>query len=163
MTCGEAQDLIEAVAAGDVPAGEEFASHLAGCRRCEAALASAIRIERALAHLPVPAAPPGFAQAVTAGMRRQRWQQEEHVDRAFNVTMGIGVVIMAVAVVSLFNVASVAQMLLVALDAVSAIPQESPPWAAAPSLPTAGLTAAVVVTTIGVWWWAERRSDLQDE
>lgn len=162
MTCAEAQDLIEAVAGGVTP-GPELASHLADCRGCAGVLAVAVRIERELAGLPAPAAPPGFVQAVTARIRRQRWQQEEHVDRAFNVTMAIGVVIVVVAAVSLFNVASVAQMLLAAVDAVSAIPQESPQWAGPPSLPVTGLTAAVVATTIGIWWWAERRSDLQGE
>jgi hypothetical protein len=162
MTCGEVQDLVEAVASGDVTPGPEFAAHLAGCRSCQAALAAAVRIEGALAGLPAPAAPAGFIRAVAAATRRQRWQQEEHVDRAFNVSLAIGVVIMTVAVVSLFNVASVAQMLMVAIDTVSAIPQESP-WAAAPSIPAAGLTAAVVATTIALWWWAERRSDYQDQ
>ena len=162
MTCEEALDLVEAVASGDSGARPDFELHVAGCRACAAALASAVRIERALAGLPVTPAPPGFSLAVTAAVRRQRWQHEEQVDRAFNVTMAIGAVIVAVAVISLFNVATVAQMLLAAADAVSAVP-ESPPWAAAPSLPAAGLTAAVVATMIAIWWWAERRSDLPDQ
>lgn len=162
MTCEEALDLIEAIASGDVAPGPEFESHVAGCRACAAVLASAVRIERALTGLPVTPAPAGFSRAVAAAIRRQRWQHEQQVDRAFNLTMAIGVVIAIVAVISLFNVASVAQMLFAAADAFSDIPA-SPPWAASSSLPAAGLTAAVVAMTIAVWWWAERRSNLQGD
>jgi anti-sigma factor RsiW len=163
VTCGDARELIEAVASGDVSPEPAFSAHLAGCRACAAAFATAVRIERVLAALPVAVAPPGFPQAVMSAVRRQRWRYDEHVDRAFNVTIVIGIFMVLVAVVSLFNAASIAQMLLVASQTMSAVAEQSPPWAAAPSLPVGGLTAAVLAATIGIWWWAERRSDFQQE
>jgi len=161
MTCAEAQELIEAVAGGDVEPSPAFAAHVDGCRDCAAALAAAVRLERALAGQPAPAAPVHFSQTVLAAIRRQRWQYEEHVDRAFNVTIAIGIALVVVAVLSLVNASALAQMVLLGIDAIAEIPAESP-WPAAGSLPTVGLTAAVLVMALGIWWWAERRSDFQD-
>jgi hypothetical protein len=48
-------------------------------------------------------------------------------------------------------------MLLVAIDTLSEILQQAPPWAGDYSLPVASITGAFVATAIVVWWWAERR------
>ncbi|MGH9330247.1 MAG: hypothetical protein ACRD09_07390, partial [Vicinamibacterales bacterium] len=85
MTCDEMDDRIEALAAGDDPHTEQTRAHLDGCVRCQAALARAHQIERLLAARPVEAAPPRFAAAVAAHVRRERWQSEQSLDRWFNV------------------------------------------------------------------------------
>lgn len=157
MTCREAQDLIEAVASGDVEAPSGFSAHLAECRSCAAAFAAAARIERALAGAPAPAAPVNFTQAVVATIRRRRWQYEERIDRAFNVTIAAAILIVAVGILGLLNAPGVAQVALVAIDTLSEIPQQSPPWQSGYSLPAVSITAAFVATAIAIWWWAERR------
>jgi hypothetical protein len=156
MTCGEAEDLIEPVASGDVTPPADFSSHVAECRRCAAALAAAERIERALAGEPA-AAPVHFTQAVLASLRRRRWQHEERIDRAFNLTIAAAIVTVALGIVALLNASGVAQMLLVAIDTLSEIPQQSPPWPGGYSLPVASITGAFVATAVFIWWWAERR------
>jgi hypothetical protein len=163
MTCAEAADLIEAVAAGDTLPDGELAVHLSGCQACAAALDAAIRIERALAARPAPAAPHGFAAQALAAIRRERWRSEERVDRAFNVTIVAALVVVTVAIVSLFNLGSLAQMALVAIDTLSQIPRQSPGWQGAPPLPTLGLSMAAATLALGVWWWAERRSGQEAE
>ena len=156
MTCGEAEDLIEAVASGDA-APPDFSSHLAGCRACAAAFAVAARIERALVSEPAPAAPVNFTQTVLASLRRRRWQYEERIDRAFNLTIGAAIVIVALGILALLNASGVAQVLLAAAAALSELPQQSPPWAGDYSLPVASISGGFVATALVIWWWAERR------
>jgi hypothetical protein len=161
MTCHEAQDLIDAIAAADIGEPAAFAAHVADCRSCAAALAMARRIEGILATQPEPGAPADFTRRVAGAIRRRRWEHDEHVDRAFNVAIGVGVGLIVVAVVSLLNVSALSQLLMAAANAVAELPNETPAWPAVSAVPMAGIGMSVVVTAIGVWWWAERRSDLQ--
>src|SRR5215471_8384849 len=130
MTCAQADELIDAVASGDVVPDAVFAAHIAGCRACAAALQVARGIERALSAAPAMAAPVRFSEDVLARIRRERWRFEERVDRAFNLTIAAGVALVVVALVSLLNLGSLAQMLLVAGETLSHISHETPPWAA---------------------------------
>ncbi len=163
MTCADAEDLIEAVAAGETPPAGELAAHLADCRRCAAALATASRIERALVALPAPSAPVRFAQDVLAAIRRERWRSEERVDRVFNVTIAAAIVVVAAALVSLLNLGSLAQMLIAAAEKMSAIPQRPPAWPPPAPLPVLSLAVVLVTMAVGVWWWAERRSPYEGD
>jgi hypothetical protein len=161
MTCHEAQDLIEAVAAGD-EAPPPFAAHVAGCHDCAGALEMARAVERTLGTQPEPAAPAEFTRRLVAAIRRQRWEYDEHVDRAFNVAIAAGIALVVVAIVSLMNVSTVAQMLIAAGDAVAELPQQTPSWGGVRTMPTATIVMTVVVTAVAIWWWAERRSDFQE-
>jgi len=158
MTCAEARELVEAVAEGDAaPAG--FSEHVAGCPACAAALAVAVRIERALAASPAPAPPAKFSQAVRVRIRNERWRAEERVDRAFNVAIGVGVVFVVGAVVALSNLGSLAQMFLVAADAIGEAARQPSPLPSSPPSLVVGLAAGVLAILAGVWWWADRRGD----
>jgi anti-sigma factor RsiW len=163
MTCAEALDLIEAVAAGDTPRGNELEAHLAGCPGCAAALDAALRIERALVALPAVPAPARFAQDVMAAVRRDRWRSEERIDRLFNVMITSAVLIVVVSLVSLFNVGSLAQMLMTAIDTVSAISRRPAALDTSRALSAVGLTALLLTGALGLWWWAERRSGYEME
>ena len=162
MTCDEVQDLIEAVAAGDEAPGPGFEAHVAGCGKCAAALASARRIERALAaHLPAASAPMQFSRDVIAAVRRERWRYEQHVDRAFNLSIGLGVAIVVLAAVSLLNLTNVTRILLAAFETLAEAGRQPTSLTSAGSVPTVAWTTAVFATAIGIWWWAERRSDAE--
>src|SRR5262245_44373551 len=130
MTCDESRDLIEAVAAGDVAPDAAFEAHVAGCRACASALQLARRIEQALAAAPIVTAPVRFSRDVLARITRDRWRNEERLDRAFNVMVAAGIVLIAAAAVSLFNLTSVAGMLLSATDAVARVQAQPAPWTA---------------------------------
>lgn len=159
MTCHEAQELIEAVASGDIAAPPAFAAHVAGCHECTVALEFARGIERALRMRPEQAAPADFTRTVTGAIRRRRWEYDQHVDRAFNVAIALGVTLIVVAVVSLLNAAALAQMLMAAADAVAELPNQSPSWGQIHTVPMATIAITVVGTGIAVWWWAEHRPD----
>lgn len=49
LTCAEALDLVEPIAAGDCEVNDAARAHFETCPRCASALASARRIETALA------------------------------------------------------------------------------------------------------------------
>src|SRR4051812_42393981 len=135
MICAEVRDLIEAVAAGDEPAGPAFEAHVAACGGGAAALGAARRIERALAAFPAPPAPPQFSRDVLAAVRRARWQYDTHVDRVFNLAMFAGLVVVAVAALSLVNLASVSQVLLTGLEALAEARSQRAPWGREGSVP----------------------------
>jgi len=162
VTCAEVRELIEAVAAGDEPGGAEFEAHVAACSACAAALETARRIERALAALPAPAAPAQFSRQVMAAVRRARWQHDNQVDRVFNFAIVLGLVIVAVAAVSLLNLGSVANMMLAVVEAMAEARHQPAPWGRDGSVPVA-LATAMFAMAFGVWWWAERRSASREE
>ena len=163
MTCHEAQDLVEAVAAGDGAAPPAFTEHLAGCRDCALALELARDVERTLAMQAQPSAPADFTRVVAGAIRRGRWEYDEHIDRAFNVAITVGICLIVVAIVGLLNMSALAQLLIAAGDTVAALPRWAPASTDVPALPTAGISTAIVLTGIAVWWWAERRAGYQGQ
>jgi anti-sigma factor RsiW len=154
MTCQEMDDRIEALAAGDEPHTDETRAHLEGCVRCQAALARAQQIERVLAGRPTQAAPPQFAQAIAARVRRERWQSEQALDRWFNVIVVACVLLLAA---GLWMLANVSGMAAVGADA-GRLMREGAGLAAerlARDLPTYAAAMGILLSTIAIWWWAE--------
>jgi anti-sigma factor RsiW len=154
MTCRDLDDRIEALAAGDEPQSTETRAHLDGCVRCQAAFARAVQIERLLAARPAPPAPPRFATAVSANLRRERWESEQSLDRWFNLIVAASVVLAAGGLLLLANVSGMA-----AVGAETGrILREGMGVAAArlaADLPTYIVATGIVFTTVAIWWWAE--------
>lgn len=157
MTCREAGEMIEAVAAGDLVPDDRFEAHVAQCGACSAALQTARRIEQALTGMPVMAAPVRFSQHVDARLRRERWRSEERVDRAFNLTIAAAIVVVAVAAVTLLNLTTMVRLLLSATDALTRISAQPVRWNEGRALPAIAIAAFLLATAGGVWVWAERR------
>jgi anti-sigma factor RsiW len=158
MTCREAVERIEAVAAGDEPEGEAFRAHVEGCPRCRAALARARALERALAARPAVDAPPRFAAAVAARVRHEYWRSEQRVDRMFNVAVAAGFIAIVAGTLALVNLSAVAEGFGAGLSALFALAAEarSTPAARVPALSVYLLAGGFLVTTLLVWSWAER-------
>jgi anti-sigma factor RsiW len=155
MTCEETLALVEPIVAGDVPVSESVRAHIETCPGCARALATAQRIDLALRGLPAPTAPPGFTAAVTARIRRERWVTEQRVDRLFNLGIAAAVLLLVAAVVSVANVSGV----LAAADWTAVQLAALGSRAARQAAPAAGLylaAAGLLVTALGMWWWAER-------
>jgi anti-sigma factor RsiW len=156
MTCDDALALVEPVAAGDLPVSDALRVHLETCPRCAAALATAHRIESALAAQPERLAPARFTPQVLARIRTERWRAEQHVDRVFNVAIVAAVVLIAGGILALTNLSSVLPaatrggvLLKFALE--EGVKQ------AAPALATYIAAAGLLVSALAMWWWAERR------
>ena len=159
MICKDVIDVVEAIAAGDVQPGAELRAHLETCPMCGSALASARRIEAALTRRAAPEAPPRFAAAVLARVRREEWRTEQHVDRLFNLAMVVAMVLVAGGAAALMNLSGLlawagqAAAVVVSIRAVVA-------RAAAPSLATYIAAACLLASALVTWWWAERRLSL---
>ena len=159
MTCHQFLDLVEAIAAGDIDIFPEARHHLETCPRCARALAVARRVEAALQVRPAPAAPPRFTPAVLASVRRQRWQAEQNVDRVFNVAIVAALLIILSGVATLTNVDAVLAISTRAAVAVNDLARDAASQAA-PTLSAYAAAAALLVSALGMWWWAERRLSL---
>lgn len=157
MTCKEAADLIEPVAAGDHEPSDEVRAHFETCPSCAGALAMARRLERALAADRPPATPEKFVPAVLQRVRRDRWRMEQNVDRLFNVAIVLAFVIVAVGALALMNLSGV---LAAAAGASSTLSELSGQLARQmePALNTYIAAAGLLLTALGMWWWAERRT-----
>jgi anti-sigma factor RsiW len=159
MNCLDLEDQIEAVAAGDEPAGGAFLAHVETCPRCASALARARAIEAALAARPVPAAPPRFAAAVASRIRRDYWRSEQQVDRMFNVAVAAGLIAIAGGTLALVNLSAVTDANAAGLTALNALATEqggAVATQAAPAFSTYLLGGGFLVTAVLVWSWAER-------
>ena len=159
MTCTDVEEWIEAVAAGDEPAGDAFCAHVEGCVACASALARARRIEMALAVRPAPAAPARFAAAVASRIRREHWRSEQQVDRLFNVAVAAGLIAIVGGAVALVNLSAVTAAIGAAVSAIATFVAEPGGPAAVPvgpALSTYLLGGGFVVTALLVWSWAER-------
>jgi hypothetical protein len=155
MFCDETLDAVEAIAADELTPEGRIAQHLASCRQCAAALESARRIETLLRRRPVPKPPQQFTIRTMARIRRARWRSDQFLDAGFNV---------AVALVVLGVIATV--WLLVDRSGLTAVSSDllnlSKSGAVtlarrvAPSMALYAAAAALVLTALTVWWWAER-------
>ena len=157
MTCAQVDDEIEAVVGGDLPASEAFRTHVEGCVRCAAALASARRVEAMLAERPAPPAPPRFTAAVASRIRSERWKAEQQVDRVFNAILVLALLIVVGGIAAVLNVTAVTTA---AANAAGFLARSAEPHstaAAPPSLLTYVVGTAFFGTALAAWWWAERR------
>lgn len=151
--CVELDRLIESIAGGDIDPGPAQAAHLARCRRCASALALARQLDRALA-LPPPHAPPGFPSSVQRRLRGEWWKAERHLDRWFNIAIAAGLTLIAGGFYLLLNVSGLG-VVLADVSALLLAGGRPVLERATSQLPLYGGAGALLLTALGVWWWAE--------
>lgn len=156
MTCAQVEEQIEAVAAGEEAASEEFRRHVEGCIGCASALASARRLDALLSSWEAPPAPPRFTAAVASRIRSERWKSEEQVDRVFNALLVCGLLVIVGGLAALFNFAAVATAMSRGVDFLARA-GEHQTTPAVPSVVTYLVGTAFFGTALTAWWWAERR------
>ena len=156
MDCKTVLDRIEAIAAGDLEPDQATRAHLESCLRCSSALAVARRIEAVLAARPAPPAPPGFTAAVSQRLRRERWRAEQHVDRLFNLAIAASVLLVVGGLLAIFNVEGLLAFTAATVEVVREGSRNAAEGAA-PRMVTYMLAAGLLISALGMWWWAERR------
>jgi anti-sigma factor RsiW len=159
MFCDEALDAIEPIAAGELTADGRVADHLASCPNCAAALDDARQLERMLQARPVPRTTSQFTSRTMARVRRARWRSEQFLDIGFNFAVGVVVVAMVAGVWMLMHRSGLTA---VSNDAVDLFSTAFVTLArrVAPSVPLYAGATALLVTALGIWWWAERDAAL---
>ena len=155
MTCSDVLNLVEPIAAGDLTPDAATRVHIETCPRCASALATARRIESALASRPAPPAPERFTAGVQYRIRRQRWQAEEHVDRVFNAAMAVAALLVVAGGAFLLNVQAVFGGAAVVASVIRAVGSEAI-VSATPWLGTYVAGTALLGSAVAMWWWAER-------
>jgi anti-sigma factor RsiW len=159
MFCDEALDTVEAIAAGEVMPDGRVASHLASCPNCALALERARQLEASLRQREVPAPPAQFTSRTLARVRRARWRSDQFLDVGFNVAIGLIAVAVLGGVWMLLHRTGLAS---VSGDAVDVFGSGFVELAkrVAPSLPLYAGAAALLLSALGIWWWAERDAAL---
>jgi hypothetical protein len=155
MTCREVADLIEPIAADELEPTPDVRAHLESCPSCALMLATARRLEAALAAVQPPPVPDRFVAAVLYRVRRERWRLERNVDLLFNAAMVAALLIVAVAVLALFDVSGVVSATSGAWSGLSEIGTQIARQMA-PAINTYIAAAGLLLTVLGMWWWAER-------
>ena len=159
MFCDETLDAIEAIAAGELTPEGRVAQHLTSCRNCAAALESARRLDKMLAARPVPNPPQQFTIRTMTRIRRARWRSDQFLDVGFNVAIAlvvIGIIGSGWLLIDRSGLTAVSGNLITLIESGGkALAQR-----VAPSLPVYAAAAAIVVTALGIWWWAERETAL---
>lgn len=156
VECKDVREVIEAIAAGDVQPDAPTRAHLESCIGCASALATAVRIETALAARPAAPAPPRFPQAVVQRIRRERWSSEQRVDRLFNFAIVAAVVLVAGGLAAALNV----DMLLGVAGSIWLLIRGAGGemlQGAIPAVNTYVTAAALLLSALGMWWWVEQR------
>src|SRR2546427_12038536 len=155
MLCNEILDAIEPIAAGEVMPDDRIAAHLSSCPHCAAALGNARRLEQMLQARPMPRAPAQFTSRTMARVRRARWRTEQFLDLGFNVTLGL--VLLAI-LGSVWLLLHRSGLVAVSNDAVDLLGTGLVTLArrVAPTVPLYVGATALLVTALGIWWWAER-------
>ena len=159
MFCDEVLDAVEAIASRDVTPDGRVAAHLASCPPCAGALARAQHIERMLERRPMPQAPPQFTARTLARLRRARWRNEQFLDLGFNVAIGAVILAIVTGVWMLLNRSGLAAVSndVVALfgTAILAVARR-----VGPSVPLYAGATALLLSALGIWWWAEKDAAL---
>ena len=159
MTCKDVIELVEAIAGGDLEPTAEVRAHIETCPRCASALASARRLEAALAARDVPPVPARFVPLVLQRVRRERWRAEQQVDRLFNLAMVAALLIVVGGVFALMNVSGVVAAASETVSFIASVRGEVARQAA-PSVNTYIAASGLLASALGMWWWAERRLSL---
>ena len=159
MFCDEALDTVEAIAAGDVLPDGRVGSHLASCPNCALALARARQLEASLRRREIPAAPAQFTSRTLARIRRARWRTDQFLDLGFNLAIGALAVAVLGGIWMLINRSGLAA---ISGDAANVFGGSVVSLAkrVLPSLPLYAGAAALLVSALGIWWWAERDAAL---
>ena len=129
-------------------------AHFESCPRCAAALATARRIEDYLAARPVVPAPAKFTSTVLHRIRRERWRSEERVDRLFNIAVIFAALLVLTGAGFLFNMGAALELATEASRMISRAGEEGL-RRAAPSLGTYVAAMALLMSALGMWWWAD--------
>jgi anti-sigma factor RsiW len=159
VTCSQVIDRIEAIASGDAVVDEAVRRHLETCPRCASALAAARRLEAMLAARPAPAAPDRFGASVLQAVRRERWRAEQQVDRLFNIAMAAGLAVVVFGVIALLNLQGLLAFAGSTWSVATSVGAEVMRQAA-PTLATYVAAVGLLLSTLLVWWWADRRLSL---
>ena len=155
MTCREVADLIEPIAAGELEPTPDVRAHFETCPSCALMLATARRVEAALAADQPPPVPDRFVAAVLQRVRRERWRTERKVDLLFNVAIIVALAIVAAGVVALMDVGGVVAASSGAWSALSKVSTQMAQQMA-PAINTYMAAAGLLITMLVMWWWAER-------
>ena len=159
MFCDEALDSVEPIAAGELLPDGRVAAHLATCPNCALALERARQLESSLRRREAPVAPAQFTSRTLARIRRARWRTDQFLDVGFNVAVGAVVLSVMVGVWMLLHRTGLAA---VSSDAVNVFGSGFVSLArrVAPALPLYAGALALLVSALGIWWWAERDAAL---
>jgi hypothetical protein len=142
MFCDETLDAVEAIAAGELRPEGRIVQHLGSCRQCAAALESARRIEAMLQGRPVPELPQQFTIRTMARIRRARWRSDQFLGVVAMVWLLVDRSGLTGVSSDLFNLAESGAVMLARRIA--------------PSISLYAAAAALVLTALTIWWWAER-------
>ena len=155
MTCDDVQNAIELIAVGEMTPDAQIASHLAACRSCASALETAQRIDALLRQRPVPAPPAQFTAQTMASIRRARWRNEQMIDWGFNAALAL---VALTIVAGIWIVFSRSGFTFVGNDALQLFGAGMRTFVrrVSPSLPVYALATMLLITALGIWWWAER-------
>jgi len=156
MTCQHAAEFIEAIAADEIQPSPELRAHFETCPSCATALAAAVRLEGLLAANRPPPVPERFVSHVLQRVRRERWRMEQNVDRLFNVALIAALFIVSVGVLALMNLSGVVAASDGAWSALTTLGGQVA-QKMVPVVDTYIAAACLLLTALGMWWWAERR------
>jgi predicted anti-sigma-YlaC factor YlaD len=159
MFCDEVLELIEPIAGGDETPDDRVAVHLASCRDCAAALGRARDVERLLQARTTPKPSHQFTSRIVGRIRRERWRREQFLDFSFNLVVGFVVLVVLSGFWVLLSGSGVTG---IGRDALNLLNGTVGTVArrVAPSLPLYLGAVALVGTALGVWWWAEQKSEI---
>jgi anti-sigma factor RsiW len=155
MMCRDVADLIEPIAAGELEPAPEVRAHFETCPSCALMLATARRLEAAFLASQPPPVPDRFVAAVLQRARRERWRRERNVDLLFNVAIVVALLIVVGGVLALVDVSGVAAASSDAWAQLSAVSTQLARQMA-PAINTYIAAAGLLLTALGMWWWAER-------
>ena len=92
-------------------------------------------------------------------IRRERWRSEQQVDRLFNVASAAAILLVIGGAVAMLNVQSIMTAATGAWSVLSVFNSQVAAQAL-PVLATYAAAGALLVSVVGMWWWAERRLSL---
>ena len=153
MGCDELDELIEALADGEVvPGGVE--AHVAGCAACQARVELARTVDRLLLAREVPAPPPAFTGHVMRLVHQERWRVEQFVDVGFNVAMSAGLLVVLAGLGGLLWSLG---WLSLDVAAMTIAVTTFAPWTGelASRVQMVIVAALLLSSALVLWWWVE--------
>jgi anti-sigma factor RsiW len=157
LRCDDLERLVEEFADGTLEPTREHVAHLAECDLCRERLETARAIHSLLATRELPLPPASFTSNVMRRIQRERWASEQAVDFGFNLAIAAGVLLV---VGGALGLAWSFGLLTFGVDMRGLVAGAATQWMdrALQQVQTFLVATILLMTTLGLWWWAEAES-----
>jgi hypothetical protein len=157
--CDDLEPLIEAIADASYELSPEAAAHVETCALCSHRIEQARSIEQLLSLREIAQPSPSFTPAVMMRVGQELWKTERAIDLGFNLAIAAGVLVILAGAAGLAWSLGLLTITIDVAAILDALDARETTGRVLSQVQTVAMSALLLTTALGLWWWAETASD----